>query len=151
MKNLLDLLNEGNKKNEKYYTPISNLSKIQEAYSSNILNMKTVKEGTASAGSFCNKIMEIAFSYAHINVTEARTISDVFQRIALDSKHNGLGTSYKDSDWYMLAQALGDVKFNSNLETSEKIVLNILKTSTVASTETYSEEIATMDELSEMF
>ncbi|MGL5714372.1 MAG: hypothetical protein ACRCYT_04795 [Cetobacterium sp.] len=127
MKTITDLLNDGFKKNEKYYSATSEVAGIKVAYSSNILNMKTVKEGTATAGSFCNKIMEIAFNSGTINVIEARTISDIFQRIALDSKHNGAGTSYKDSDWYRVSEFLNKPTRRATLEVIEETVLSILK------------------------
>ncbi|MGL6100325.1 MAG: hypothetical protein ACRC0G_11960 [Fusobacteriaceae bacterium] len=151
MNNITDLLNLAVKKNAKYYKPTSDLSGIGEAYSSNIMNMKTVKEGTATAGSFCNKIMEIAFCSAYINVISARVISDIFQRIALDSKHNGAGTSYKDSDWFKISNLLNTVKFNSNLETTEKAVLDILKDKSVVTVVAFSEEIATVNDLDDLF
>lgn len=103
MKNLKDLLNEGTKKNEKYYSNGRDIDNVVSEHKSNILNMRTVQEGTATAGSFCNKIMEIA-SNVGLNLVETRTISDIFQRIALDSKHDGTKEGYKSSDWYQIAQ-----------------------------------------------
>lgn len=103
MKNLKDLLNEGNKKNEKYYSNGRTTENLINEHKSNILNMRTVQEGTATAGSFCNKVMEIA-SIIGLDMVSTRVISDIFQRIALDSKHDGTGDGYKSSDWYRIAE-----------------------------------------------
>ncbi|MGL5317052.1 MAG: hypothetical protein ACRC92_27580 [Peptostreptococcaceae bacterium] len=126
MKTILDLLNEGAKKNEKYYIPEGVTSeKVEIAYSSNILNMKTVKEGTANAGAFCNRIMEVACTN-NIDIIESRVISDIFQRIALDSKHDGNGGSYKDSDWYQISEMMNWTKRGTSLEVIEEKLLKIL-------------------------
>ncbi|MGL5716446.1 MAG: hypothetical protein ACRCXX_14015 [Cetobacterium sp.] len=103
MRNLKDLLNEGKSKNEKYYVAGRNMDNLVNEHKSNILNMRTVQEGTATAGSFCNKVMEIA-SNVGLNMVDTRVISDIFQRIALDSKHDGTGDGYKSSDWYKIAE-----------------------------------------------
>ncbi|MGL4453683.1 MAG: hypothetical protein ACRCTZ_21195 [Sarcina sp.] len=103
MKNLKDLLSQGKAKNDKYYTSGRDTDNLVSEHKSNILNMRTVQEGTATAGSFCNKIMEIA-SNVGLNLVDTRVISDIFQRIALDSKHDGTGDGYKSSDWYKIAE-----------------------------------------------
>jgi hypothetical protein len=127
MRNIKDLLKLAEKKNKKHYEPSSKgTEEIEQAYSSNCLNMKTVKEGTAVAGAFCNRIMEVADNCADISMIEARTISDIFQRIALDSKHDGTGGSFKDSDWYRISEMLSKTKRNTSLEHIESELKKIL-------------------------
>lgn len=109
MKDLRDLLVEGEKKNKKYYKGGMSFDDIQSAYKQNILNMRTVQEGTATAGAFCNRIMEIASNHG-VNMVDARVISDIFQRIALDSKHDGVSGGYKKLDWFRIAELLKKVK-----------------------------------------
>lgn len=127
MKNLKELLVQGKKKNEKYYLPGGlTESNILDMHLQNILNMRTVNEGTATAGSFCNKIMEIASNYS-LNLVESRTISDIFQRVALDSKHTGAVGGYKASDWFQIAELLIKVRRGVSRDEIRKQLLEILK------------------------
>lgn len=152
MKTILDLLSKGNKKNGKYYVGNNiDVDSIKDAYSSNILNMKTVKEGTASAGAFCNRIMEIASnSCGSLDMVESRVISDIFQRIALDSKHDGNGGSYKDSDWYQIYEMMLKTKKGTSLEVIEDQLFRVLTGDVVIPQKIDTTNNADIDELMSM-
>lgn len=93
-----DILN-ASKKSKKY---LADLPDYMQSHIETVKNMITVKEGTATAGSFCNWIMEVARN-AGLDMVTARALSNRLQRVALDSKHEGGKGSYKDLPWYKLA------------------------------------------------
>lgn len=93
-----DILN-ASKKSKKY---LSDLPDYMQSHIETVKNMITVKEGTATAGSFCNWIMECSRN-AGLDMVTARALSNRLQRVALDSKHEGGKGSYKDLPWYKLA------------------------------------------------
>ncbi|MGL4358273.1 MAG: hypothetical protein ACRCSY_06215 [Cetobacterium sp.] len=113
--------------------------------------MKTVKEGTASAGAFCNRIMEIASnSCGSLDMVESRVISDIFQRIALDSKHDGNGGSYKDSDWYQIYEMMLKTKKGTSLEVIEDQLFRVLTGDVVIPQKIDTTNNADIDELMSM-
>lgn len=98
----LEMLRES-KKSMTFAAPICVEDYIDNQFQT-VLNMRTVKDGTASAGAFCNWLMEVA-TLAHLDLEEARGICDIIQQAALDSKHNkSTGNGYTDAIWFKLVE-----------------------------------------------
>ena len=104
----LDMLLES-KKSMNFARPISVLDYVENQFDT-VLNMRTVKDGTGFAGSFCNWLMEVV-TLAKLDLKEARGVCDIIQQAALDSKHNKqTGQGYKESVWFKLTQLRKDAK-----------------------------------------
>lgn len=101
-------------KSEKYYT---NAPDYLEEQTNNILGMRTVKEGTAFAGAFCNWIMEVA-SINDLDLVVARYISNNFQREALDSKSTS-GGLFTETAWYKIIELKNSIKSDTSLDEIE--------------------------------
>lgn len=96
---MLDMLHES-KKSMKYADKIDEQNYLDNQ-ASTVLNMRTVKEGTAFAGSFANWIFEKARLHG-MDLVLARHLGDLIQQEALDSKHTTGGKGYQDSSWFKL-------------------------------------------------
>lgn len=96
---MLDMLHES-KKSMKYASKI-NEGDYLDNQASTVLNMRTVKEGTAFAGAFANWIFEKARVHGY-DLVLARHLGDLIQQEALDSKHTTGGKGFMDSQWYKL-------------------------------------------------
>lgn len=96
---MLDMLHES-KKSMKYAGKIDEEDYLDNQ-ASTVLNMRTVKEGTAFAGSFANWIFEKARLHG-MDLVLARHLGDLIQQEALDSKHTTGGKGYQDSSWFKL-------------------------------------------------
>lgn len=96
---MLDMLHES-KKSMKYAGKINEQDYLDNQ-ASTILNMRTVKEGTAFAGAFANWIFEKARVHGY-DLVLARHLGDLIQQEALDSKHTTGGKGFMDSQWYKL-------------------------------------------------
>lgn len=96
---MLDMLHES-KKSMKYASKINEQDYLDNQ-ASTVLNMRTVKEGTAFAGAFANWIFEKARVHGY-DLVLARHLGDLIQQEALDSKHTTGGKGFMDSQWYKL-------------------------------------------------
>lgn len=96
---MLDMLHES-KKSMKYAGTINEQDYLDNQ-ASTVLNMRTVKEGTAFAGAFANWIFEKARVHGY-DLVLARHLGDLIQQEALDSKHTTGGKGFMDSQWYKL-------------------------------------------------
>ena len=96
---MLDMLHES-KKSMKYAGKINEQDYLDNQ-ASTVLNMRTVKEGTAFAGAFANWIFEKARVHGY-DLVLARHLGDLIQQEALDSKHTTGGKGFMDSQWYKL-------------------------------------------------
>lgn len=96
---MLDMLHQS-QKSMKYANKINEIDYLDNQ-SSTVLNMRTVKEGTAFAGSFANWIFEKA-RLNGLDLSIARHLGDLIQQEALDSKHTVGGKGFMDSQWYKL-------------------------------------------------
>ncbi|MGL5316244.1 MAG: hypothetical protein ACRC92_23500 [Peptostreptococcaceae bacterium] len=108
-------------KSEKYYKEAPD---YLEEQTDNILGMRTVKEGTAFAGAFCNWIMEVA-SVNEMDLVPARNISNNFQREALDSKSTK-GGLFSETAWFKIIQLKNSVTSNDSTEDIERKIIAIL-------------------------
>lgn len=108
-------------KSEKYYKEAPD---YLEEQTNNILGMRTVKEGTAFAGAFCNWIMEVA-SVNDMDLVSARNISNNFQREALDSKSTE-GGLFSETAWFKIIQLKKSVSANDSTDDIERKIIAIL-------------------------
>lgn len=99
--NLEELLDT--KKNKKFLEMEDNKKEFIDSYFNTVLAMRTVKEGTAEAGTFCNWIAEASRNLTYEERITARAIGNKIQRIALDAKHS-TGGNYKSAKWYKISQ-----------------------------------------------
>ncbi|MFR4518425.1 MAG: hypothetical protein ACLT40_00500 [Fusobacterium sp.] len=100
---------EKSEKSSKFINKVTETDYIDNQYST-VLNMRTVKEGTAFAGGFCNWLMEICKLHGELDERIARHICDLVQQKALDSKHNSAtGQGYKAEVWYKITE----LRFNA--------------------------------------
>ena len=110
VRTMLQFINDS-KKSSKYYEQAPNYLDEQ---TDNILGMRTVKEGTAFAGAFCNWIMEVA-SINEMDLVPARFISNNFQREALDSKSTS-GGLFTDTNWYKIIKLKNSISKDDTVE-----------------------------------
>lgn len=96
---MLDMLHQS-EKSMKYADKIVEQDYLDNQ-ASTVLNMRTVKEGTAFAGSFANWIFD-SVKNADGDLELARHLGDMFQQEALDSKHTTGGKGFMDSEWYKI-------------------------------------------------
>lgn len=119
---MLDMLHES-KKSMKYAGAI-NEQEYLDNQASTVLNMRTVKEGTAFAGAFANWIFEKARLH-NLDLIAARHLGDLIQQEALDSKHTVGGKGFMDSQWYKLTYLKNSCyrdNYNKILEKIDKIL-----------------------------
>ena len=117
---MLDMLHES-KKSMKYAGKINEQDYISNQQST-VLNMRTVKEGTAFAGAFANWIFEKARVHNY-DMCLARHLGDLVQQEALDSKHTVGGQGFMDSQWYKIT----DLKNKCYNDTYDMILEKINK------------------------
>lgn len=104
---VVDLIKES-PKSMKYAGEINEQDYLDNQ-ASTILNMRTVKEGTAFAGAFANWIFNACKNLpARPNLEFARVIGDKIQQEALDSKHTVGGKGFMDSKWYKITALKGN-------------------------------------------
>lgn len=116
----LDMLRES-KKSMNFAKPLSVDDYIENQFET-VLNMRTVKEGTGAAGSFCNWLMEVA-TLAKLDLKEARGICDIIQQAALDSKHNkSTGNGYTDTIWFKLTRLRFEANKKDIVTIAEKMI-----------------------------
>lgn len=96
---MLDMLHASNKSMK--YAGRINEQDYLDNQASTVLNMRTVKEGTAYAGSFANWLFEKARLHG-MDLVLARHLGDLIQQEALDSKHTTGGKGFQDSVWFKL-------------------------------------------------
>lgn len=99
----MDMIEES-KKSEKFCGTVTEQDYIDNQYST-VLNMRTVKEGTAFAGAFCNWLMEVCHLHGELDERVARRMCDLIQQTALDSKHNSAtGKGYTGEVWFKITE-----------------------------------------------
>lgn len=117
---MLEMLEES-EKSLKYSGAIDEQDYISNQQST-VLNMRTVKEGTAFAGAFANWIFEKARVHNY-DMCLARHLGDLVQQEALDSKHTVGGQGFMDSQWYKIT----DLKNKCYNDTYDMILEKINK------------------------
>lgn len=115
---MLEML-EDSPKSLKYSSAI-NEEDYLDNQASTVLNMRTVKEGTAFAGSFANWLFEKARLHNY-DLAIARHLGDLIQQEALDSKHTVGGKGFMDSKWYKIT----DLKNSCYKDTYDVILSKI--------------------------
>lgn len=133
---IMEMLQES-KKSVKFLTK-RNEEEILQNQLETVLNMRTVKEGTAFAGSFANWLFEIARNN-HLNLTMARKLGDLIQQKALDSKHVTGGDGFRDSEWYKIVE-LKQTDYKSSPEKIEEKIKKILAGEKINKIENYNDE-----------
>lgn len=115
---MLEMLEES-EKSLKYSGAIDEQDYINNQ-ASTILNMRTVKEGTAFAGAFANWIFEKSRIHNY-DMCLARHLGDLIQQEALDSKHTTGGKGFMDSQWYKIT----DLKNKCYQDTYDMILAKV--------------------------
>lgn len=115
---MLEML-ESSSKSMKYAEAIEEESYV-ENQAGTILNMRTVKEGTAFAGAFANWIFDKARNHG-LDLTVARHLGNLIQQEALDSKHTTGGKGYQDAKWYKITE----LQYKCNKDSFEEIMKKI--------------------------
>ena len=114
---------QASKKSMKYAKEVKGEDYIDNQ-SSTVLNMRTVKEGTAFAGGFANWLFEISRNNG-LDLITARKIGDLIQQESLDSKHTIGGNGFADSKWFKIVN-LRKTSYKKCIKEIEEEIKSIL-------------------------